>query len=79
MVHDRNRRIDEEVVIYLLFIKCSSGQGRTYERIKKLQRREDVEAGAAETRPHQTLIAHLAANMPASHHEDQRVVGQCRY
>lgn len=48
---------------------------RTYERIDELQRRENVEPGATETRTHQALVAHLAANMPAPHHENQRVVG----
>lgn len=48
---------------------------RTYKRIDELQRGEDVESGAAETRSHQALIAHLAADVPASHHENQWVVG----
>lgn len=52
---------------------------RTYERIDELQHREDVETGTAEARAHQPLIAHLATDVTASHHENQRVVSQHRY
>lgn len=51
----------------------------TYERVDELQRRENVKSGAAEARSHQTLVTHLAADVSASHHEDQRVIGQRCY
>lgn len=47
-----------------------NNSGHAYERIDELQHREDVEAGPAEARTHQALVAHLAANVTTPYHED---------